>query len=392
VKLALLTHEPFYPPSGGGSAELLYLVKQLTKRDHEVHLFCPEFPNSKKIAKQFSIKVHPFKGWQMNRYTRFRSLKYLLFPIFLRRMVKDVASNIQFDIIFSQHAISSVAAGQLKKDLKVPVVMNFLDHLTGFMEIWPKWQMPRFLLKHLMQFELNLPNRYNADFVLTVSKELSRRFIENSFDASRVFSINYGYDAQLFKPKKRNPQSPPTVVMHGSFDTHHLGKIATEAIYSITQLRPDVHFLFLGQKTIALKKLSKKIQRLSPTTNITCTGFIDYKLISEKLSEGHVGIIPYEQSAGTHCAFVAKMVEYTAVGLPVVSTPLAGTKSFFSNEPTIIFSKFDGKKFAEDTIRALNATPQPEASNSLTKRVENELDWNIICNNIVNKLEAIHTC
>ncbi|MEE2615459.1 MAG: glycosyltransferase family 4 protein, partial [Verrucomicrobiota bacterium] len=384
MKLAILTHEPFYPPSGGGSAELLYLVKRLTKRNHEVHLFCPKFSNYKKTAKQFSIEIHPFKGWQMNRYTRFRSFKYLLFPMLLRRMVKKVASNVQFDIIFSQHAISSVAAGQLKTDLKVPVVMNFLDHLTGFMETWPHWRMPRFLLKRLMQFELNLPSRYNADIVLTVSKELSKRFIENGYDASRVFSINYGYDAQLFKPKKLRPQSPPTVVMHGSFDTHHLGEIATEAIYSITQERPDIHFLFIGKETIALKNLTKKINKLSPATNITCTGFVDYNLISEKLSEGHVGIIPYEQSAGTHCAFVAKMVEYAAVGLPVVSTPLAGTKKFFSNEATIIFSKFDGKIFAEDTLHTLNSTPQPEAAVNLTKRVANELDWKIICDNIVN--------
>ena len=234
--------------------------------------------------------------------------------------------------------------------------------------------------------------RYNADIVLTVSKELSKRFIENGYDASRVFSINYGYDAQLFKPKKLRSQSPPTVVMHGSFDTHHLGEIATEAIYSITQERPDIHFLFIGKETIALKNLTKKINKLSPATNITCTGFVDYNLISEKLSEGHVGIIPYEQSAGTHCAFVAKMVEYAAVGLPVVSTPLAGTKKFFSNEATIIFSKFDGKIFAEDTLRTLNSTPQPEAAVNLTKRVANELDWKIICDNIVNRLEAVHTC
>ena len=392
MRIALLTHEPFYPPSGGGSAELLYLVKKLNQRNHEVHLFCPEFLNSQEIAKRFSIVIYTFKGWQMNRYTRLRSLKYLCYPMVLRRMVKKAAKNVKFDIIFSQHAISSVAAGQLKTDLKVPVVMNFLDHLTGFMETWPNWRMPRFLLKRLMKYELCLPSLYKADTVLTVSQELRKRFIANGYDASRTFSINYGYDKNLFKPQKLNPNSPPTVVMHGSFDTHHLGEIATKAIYLITKKRPDVHFLFIGKETIALKKLTKKIKKLSPSTNITCTGFIDYKRIPEKLSYGHVGIIPYEESAGAHCAFVAKMVEYAAVGLPVVSTPLAGTKKFFSNESTILFSKFDGKKFSEDTLITLNSTLNLKTTDSLTKRVETELDWNVICDNIIDKLEAAHTC
>ena len=392
MKLALLTHEPFFPPSGGGSAELLYLIKDLTQRDHEVHLFCPEFPNSKNVAKQFSIEIHPFKAWQMNRYTSFRSIKYLLYPIFLRKLVKKISNNIQFDIIFSQHAISSVAAGKLKSDLKIPVVMNFLDHLTGFMETWPKWRMPRCILKHLKQFELNLPTRYKADFIFTVSQELSKRFIENGFSASRVTSINYGYDERLFKLRKLKPQSPTTIVMHGSFDTHHLGQIATESIYSITLARPDVHFLFIGKETIELKNLIKKITNLSPKTNISCTGFINYELISEKLYQGHVGIIPYEESSGAHCAFVAKMVEYAAVGLPVVSTPLLGTKTFFLNEPTIIFSKFDSQTFARDTIQALNTNYQRIEAKRLSERVSNDLNWEIICKKVVDQLEEIHTC
>ena len=94
MRIALLTHEPFYPPSGGGSAELLYLVKKLNQRNHEVHLFCPEFLNSQEIAKRFSIVIYTFKGWQMNRYTRLRSLKYLCYPMVLRRMVKKAAKNV----------------------------------------------------------------------------------------------------------------------------------------------------------------------------------------------------------------------------------------------------------------------------------------------------------
>ena len=58
MRLALLTHEPFYPPSGGGSAEANYLVSELTRRDHEVHLFCPDFPDRDAIAARFGITVN----------------------------------------------------------------------------------------------------------------------------------------------------------------------------------------------------------------------------------------------------------------------------------------------------------------------------------------------
>ena len=141
MRLALLTHEPFYPPSGGGSAEAVYLVKELVNRGHEVHLFCPDFPDRKQIAARFGIRIHPFTRWKMGRYTNLRSLKYLAYPRALRKLVLKAATEIEFDALFSQHAISAVAAGKLKSDLNIPTVMNFLDYLTGFMESWPRWVM-----------------------------------------------------------------------------------------------------------------------------------------------------------------------------------------------------------------------------------------------------------
>ncbi|MCH2382212.1 MAG: glycosyltransferase [Pedosphaera sp.] len=152
MRLALLTHEPFYPPSGGGSAEANYLVNELTRRGHEVHLFCPDFPDRDAVAKRFAITVYAFTGWEMGRYTRLRSLKYLAYPGALRRLVRRIARDISFDAILSQHAISAVAAGKLKADLGVPVVMNFLDFLTGFMESWPGWAIPGCLLRPLLPY------------------------------------------------------------------------------------------------------------------------------------------------------------------------------------------------------------------------------------------------
>ena len=388
MRLALLTHEPFYPPSGGGSTEANYLVIELTRRSHEVHLFCPDFPDRDTVAKRFGITVHPFTGWEMGRYTRLRSLKYLAYPGVLRRLVRRIARDISFDAILSQHAISAVAAGKLKTDLGVPVVMNFLDFLTGFMESWPAWTMPRFLLRRLMAYELSLPKRHNADAVLTVSDELARRFAETGYAADRLHPVHYGYDAKLFQLKTGN-REPGTVVMHGSFDTHHLGPIAIRAIIDIALARPETHFLFIGRETDAVKNLAKRVLAAAPSAKLECTGFVPYGEVAGRLDRAGVGIIPYEPSSGAHCAFVAKLVEYAALGLPVVSTPLAGVKSFFGDEPSVRFSAFDGAQFANDVIDLLDNPPPRAESERLAGRVAAELDWPVICAKAVDRLEAI---
>src|SRR5258708_4699976 len=138
LRIAFLTHEPFFPPSGGGSAEALYLVGEMVRRGHEVHVFCPQIPDAENVEKKFGIRLHQFTKWKMGRYARFRNFKYLAYPFFLERIVAEAARNIKFDLFFSQHAISAVAAGKLKRKLNIPAVMNFPDLLTGFMETWPR--------------------------------------------------------------------------------------------------------------------------------------------------------------------------------------------------------------------------------------------------------------
>ena len=112
IRIAFLTHEPFYPPSGGGSAEAVYLVEEMTRRGHRVHVFGPKIPDADNVARKFGVELHQFQKWEMGRYAKLRNFKYLAYPFFLERMVAVPGAG-PFDLIFSQHAISAVAAGKL---------------------------------------------------------------------------------------------------------------------------------------------------------------------------------------------------------------------------------------------------------------------------------------
>ena len=243
MRIAFLTHEPFYPPSGGGSAEAVYLVEEMVRRQHDVHVFCPAFPDAGSVAEACGIRLHPFSRWGMGRYASMRNVKYVLYPGQLERLVLDASEQTRFDLLLAQHTISAVAAGRLRKPLRVPVVMNFLDFLTGFMETWPAWVAPPFLLKRLKAFEISLPSRYEADGVMTVSQPLAEIFANAGFPKGRLHPIHYGYDPGKFPLRESGPaKEHPVVVMHGSFDKHHLGAIASDAMKRVHAERPDVVF------------------------------------------------------------------------------------------------------------------------------------------------------
>lgn len=392
LRIAFLTHEPFYPPSGGGSAEAVFLVQEMARRGHAVHVFGPKIPDAENVAKKFGVTLHQFDKWEMGRYAKLRNFKYLAYPFFLERMVASAARETKFDLLFSQHAISAVAAGKLKRKLGVPVVMNFPDLLTGFMETWPSYVAPRPVVQALMRYEMSLPVRYGVDGVCAISDEFAYRLVARGYPHEKICPIYYGYDAAAFPLRTQLPPSdkPPVVMMHGSFDAHHLGQIALDAVKTVVAKKPETFFRFVGKRTAGLESFLQRAQTI-PNFKFDATGFTPYAEVSRQLASATVGIVPYEESAGTHCAFVAKIVEYVATGLPTVCTPLKSVRGYFKNDPLVKFAAFDGEDFG-NKILAWLAEPvsnwQPHAANS-SARVQAELDWQPLCRKAVDFAERV---
>ena len=394
MRLAFLTHEPFYPPSGGGSAEAIYLVEEMVSRGWEVHLFCPRLQDPETVRARFNVRLHEFTTFEMGRYTKRRNAKYLLYPTFLQRLVEQANESHRFNFIFSQHAIAAVAAGRLKRKLNVPVVMNFLDYLTGFMETWPVWLAPPPALALLKRFELSMPRRYGVDGVLTVSDTLADFFAKDGYPRERIVPIYYGFDPALFpyrEPRSRAPGEPPVIVMHGSLDHHHLRDIALAAMEHVVRQEPHVVWKFVGHQTEALTVFLEKQRARIPKAKIECTGFVPYAQVAEHLQAADLGIVPYEESTGTHCAFVAKIVEYLATGLPVVSTSINSASRYFADEPMVRFAGFDGVAFGEAILKTLRQ-PLPDlnaAAHAASERVRRELDWRAIARKAADFVEKI---
>lgn len=391
MNIGILTHEPFHPPSGGGSSQAIYLVEEMVRRGHAVHVFAPQADNAAELEVKFRIKIHPFTTWKMGRYAKLRNLKYLAYPFFLKRLVRKTAANVKFDVLLAQHAISCVTAGQLRRELDCAVGMNFLDYLTGYFDSWPKYLAPTPVVSRLKAFELSLPVKYQAEAVFTISDVLADLFQEAGYPKARLLPIYYGYDSRLFQPTFE-PAPTPLVVMHGSLDHHHINEFGARALRQIYAQRPDTKFRFVGHKTDALLKVLEALKGHVPESAIECTGFVPYAEVAGRIQDATVGIVPYATSTGAHCTVVAKTVEYAAMGIPMVCTPLRGTMRYWSDNPIIRFSEMNPESFA---ARVLSWFDVPRAtrlpwSQTASAKVLKELDWIPFSQRVVERLELIH--
>ncbi len=401
MRLAFLTHEPFYPSSGGGSIEAIYLIEAMARRGYEVDVYCPSFesPSHFEQAPWDRVTFIQFRRWEMGRYTRLRNFKYLMFPSQLTQMMRDrMQSGLEYDVIWGQHSISCVAAGRMRRKTspdRTRIVMNYLDLLTGFMENWPRYLAPRLLLNQLTRFELRTPIKYGADLVFTVSEELINRFEEVGVQRESLYPFYFGIDTKLFSRAQWNPPGnsgeQPEIVMHGSFDHHHLGPLALEATRLVLQKNPRVKFRFIGKATKAWLSFIKSLRESgADVSRVIHQDFIPYEKLPETLSKCHVGWVPYEPSSGTHSAFIAKLVEYVALGMPSVCGKLSGVSKYFGNEPLVQFTEFDPKALADGLLLALNTPIEVSRKHSeeLRSKVLRDLDWRALCNRALDFLEA----
>ena len=391
MNVAILTHEPFYPPTGGGSSQAIYLVEEMVGRGHAVDIFAPQNDGAGEAEKKFGVKLRPFRLWRMGRYTSFRSLKYLIYPVFLERLVKRAARDARFDVLLAQHAIASVAAGRLRQPLNCAVAMNFLDFLTGYFDSWPRYLAPASLVKQLKRFELSLPIKHSAECVFTISDELADLFKDAGYPEKRVLPIYYGYDGKLFQATFQTARTP-LVVMHGSLDHHHINEFGAKALIRIYQKNAQTRFRFVGHRTDALLRVLNFIKPHIPDSAIESTGFIPYGEVAGRIHDATVGIIPYVTSAGAHCTMVAKTVEYAAMGIPMVCTPLRGTMRYWRGNPIIRFSEMDPDSFADNVLFWFNEPVERRHSygRAAGEKVRAELDWKPFARRVVDRLEEIH--
>ena len=390
MRVLLLSHEPFYPPSGGGSSEAPYFVRALVDRGHTVEVFTPT-PRAPVPDFGPRCRLHAFTALDIHRHTAARLPKYLAWPFFLQRMLTAYLRRETADVILAQHTLSAVAAGRVARRAGLPFVMNLLDCLTGYFELWPAWTGAPLWARPVTEWELQSPRRLGAAGVLTISDTLRDAVVQRGYPADAVLPIYYGVDEDVFRPDPDAAlPAAPVVIMHGSFDHHHLGAIAAETLRTVCRQRPETTFRFVGPLTPSLKALQQAAAAAGFARNVECTGFVPYAEVGRHLRAATVGMIPYAHSQGGRFTVVSKAIEYAACGLPFVATEMEGTQRFFQGCPLAAFAKFDGAALGQQLLEWLDRAADLRrregvaAANDLRARQ----GWTAVGRRVVDFLEA----
>lgn len=208
-----------------------------------------------------------------------------------------------------------------------------------------------------------------ADLVFVTSQKLREKALRHR-SAVEVFPPGVAYER--FEAVRTHPPPAPLDMglarpivgyvggLHRWFDVSLLQNIAATL--------PDVQFLLIGPATVA-------VDSLAALKNVHLLGARPHEDVPGYLAHVDVAIIPYVLDDYTASVFPTKLVEYLAMGLPVVSTPIPEVEAFRSRHGGLVDTAATADAFAASIRHAL--TTQSPAARQERVNVAAHESWGV---------------
>ena len=292
---------------------------------------------------------HAFGAPRVDRLWATVSVIPLLFGLFSRK---------RFDIVLN-YAVPTYGLQVilLARLFRVPVIHRALDvsskiRVSAWNPLIALWEKTVFFL-------VDRVSANNPAMQTYVSKNLP------SFMGAKV-DVHYPpLDLQIFMETNRDMElaarlgigTNDKVVMYmGTFFYFSGLPTLISSMERNLKSNPALKILLIGggEQEAELRAL---VQELGIKDQVIFAGFIDFRELPKYMALADVAVNPLENGLVAGAAFPHKVLQYMAVGLPVVSTKLEGLYSAFS-ESSGIHWVIDSEEAAREAVNLLHIKPE----------------------------------
>lgn len=264
----------------------------------------------------------------------------------LRRRYKSVQiHNLPDFLVFS---------GSAAKFTGTPIILDLHDLMPEFMASRIGADLAHPLVRFLAWQE-RISCRF-ADVVVTVTDEWADTLRARSVQDGRVAVVMNIADARLFHRQSEariREDGRFELIYHGTL-THRYGiDTLIDAVAIVREDIPDIHLLLHGQGE-ARDDLMAKVERMGLRGTIDFSeGMVEVEELPAMIRGADVGVVPYRADIFTDGILPTKLLEYVAMGIPVVASDTSGMRRYFGPDAVEYFRSGDAESLAKG-IRTLH--------------------------------------
>lgn len=345
-------------PKSGVSVRIFEMAKNLALLGNKVFLIAPG--NDKDQVRFNNLHIINFKP---KRY-----LKTLSNMFYLLKIGHQIIKKYKVDIIISAHLWSFLPALILKKVYSRKLVLD--EHNVEFVRAVRMKSFTHVIFSFLL--EKGLANF--SDSILTVSLIDKSALCNLGIPRNKVHIIPNGADTQKLHPnidassirRKYNIESDPVVLFMGKLDykpnLEALELLFHKIIPNVLHQVQNCKFLIVGMNPPA--HLNHK--------SVLYTGYVTD--VAEYIAAADVAIAPILSGSGTRL----KILEYMAIGKPVISTSLGAEGIALENGKNMVLAD-DMNEFSSHIIQLItDANLRNKIGTNARELVVRKYDWNSI--------------
>lgn len=194
-----------------------------------------------------------------------------------------------------------------------------------------------------------------ADQVITVTSLWRETLIQRGIPAEKIVVVMNVANDRIFQRQMRSnlPSGngqPFRLIYHGTLAERYGIDLAIRAVDQLRASIPNIHLTIHGKGEYLETLVQLKDQLDLDPCVVFSTQYMPIADLPKLIGKAHVGLVPYRQDIFTDGILPTKMMEYVAVGIPVVAARTAAISAYFDENMVRYFTPGDVNDLANSIL------------------------------------------
>lgn len=303
-------------------------------------------------------------------------------------MTWKMGKKVHFDFVYTFHSPFSTIGGFLLRLLGFKWIADFWDHPEQILEAERKGSWRRLATKAAVI----LARRFLRYADLIICGVMTEALQAYNIDPRRILPVTNGVELDYVKPGEGKKNSSE------EFQVFYVGPLRwVRSIDTLLEAVSKVHSELPVKLTLAgrihddIKTwLNNFISKHDLGDTVEILGEIEQDKVFSLMEESDVCVCPLANTRARRCAYPIKVLQYLAMGKPVVATNLPGVAQFIKHgENGLLVNPHDSEEMARALLRIYEDAELREKLEQNARKSILEYDWSIINEKIDNALSGV---
>jgi glycosyltransferase involved in cell wall biosynthesis len=190
-----------------------------------------------------------------------------------------------------------------------------------------------------------------ADFVLIANDIWLERLCERSIHRDRILTILNYPDPDIFHKRPSKQSNGKFLVIYpGSISWHQGLDIAVRAFALLRDRLSHVEFHIYGEGH-EKPKIMQLVKELDVQDLVLFKGSLKLHEVYNVMAQADLGVVPKRRDSFGNEAFSTKILEFMAVGVPVVASDTKIDRLYFNDDTLCFFTSGDPQSLADSLMK-----------------------------------------